>query len=70
MKPEKYMAIIRIDETNGIKIFATKEEAINFLIKVIGIKFHDDIILQEARKTLNDLKILQLEETQYYVQLI
>lgn len=70
MKPEKYMAVIHIDETNGVKIFATKEEAISFLTKVIGIKFHDDMVLQEARKTLNDLKILQLEETQYYVQLI
>lgn len=71
MKNEgKYMAVICIDGTNGIKVFPTKEEAIDFLIKVIGIKVYDEIVLQGHKTTLEQLKEVKLLNVKYYVESI
>lgn len=69
-KLDKYMTIITICGSNGIKTFRSKEEAINFLIKIIGIKTHDDMMIQESKKLLEQGKTVQIQEVEYSIQYI
>lgn len=65
-----YLAVIAVDQSEGLKCFQHKEDAIGFLIKVISIKRPDDYFLQTCAQALARLEVITIDATHYFIRKI